>query len=477
MLYWLIVITITISSNLFALDVRDFGAAGNGTNDDTQAIQNAINACPAMGTLTFSPGNYSVRGLALKSQCTYAGSSQSTLTLSIPNGFIFDVSQRSDIHITSLVLDSHALGGGIIAQGYAPVQNLQIDNCDFRNVPAGATFPANKSIVSTWGIVNSIIQNNRFSQIAGGIWFTSIENLSLLSNSFVDVTQYDAIYIAPNPVSFPSGDNLRIAGNTGSNMARIAIELFRPDPPNGSLLTAPVIENNSFSNWTGSDGSGLSITHGDGAIIRGNRLNNTVGPTQNTGIEVIVANALVQDNDISGGFSQGITVVGTAAPAILGNRITNVTDTGIMLACDSGFGRCASRNSTISGNMIVNAQLIGIKLDNDWSLSLISRNTVTRTAGFWPQDASTLFSGIHQSPAPGPGVIDSNAIIQDSTTLPPGFWFVGIRINGSMPGSSVTNNVVRSLSATPFGTGLLDNTGSATFGWNILGNMNINTAN
>jgi hypothetical protein len=129
----------------------------------------------------------------------------------------------------------------------------------------------------------------------------------------------------------------------------------------------------------------------------------------------------------------------------------------------------------ISGNTIVNAQLIGIKLDNDWSESLISRNTVTRTAGFWPQDKTTLFSGIHQSFAPGPGTIDSNTIIQDATSAPAGFWFCGVRLNAPMPGS-LTSNVIRSLTATPFGSGLLDNTGTARTGWLIKGNMYVNTA-
>jgi parallel beta-helix repeat protein len=259
-------------------------------------------------------------------------------------------------------------------------------------------------------------------------------------------------------------------------MARIAIEIFRPDPSNGSTLNAPVIENNSFSNWTGGGGMGLSITHGDGAIIRGNRVTNATGPAQYTGIEVIVANAQVLDNNITGGFGFGVVVAGATAPNITGNRMTNMTDTGIILACDPGRGRCASRNSIISGNTIVNARLNGIKLDNDWSNSLISRNTVTRTAGFWPDDQSIFFAAVHQSPAPGPGVIDSNTTILDSTTWPWGFWFGGVRLNSSMPGSSITNNLVRSLTGTPLGSGILDNTGSATSGWKISGNTYINTA-
>jgi hypothetical protein len=464
---------IAFVSGMWAADVRSFGAVGNGMVDDTVAVQNAINACPQQGTVTFSPGNYLVSGLLLKANCTYTG--HAAITLSAANRFIFEISERANIHITGLVLDSNGLGGGIIAQGFAPAQNIQIDNCEFRNVSAAAIFPANLAIVSMWGIVDSTLQNNRFNNIAGGIWFTTVGNLGILNNSFVDVTEGDAIYIAPNPAGFPNGDNLRIIGNTGSNMARIAIELFRPDPTNGSVLNAPLIQNNSFSNWTGADGMGLSITHGDGAIISGNRISNVTGPSQTMGIEVIVARAQVTDNNVTGGFAEGIAVDGVPNTLIANNRISNVSDSGILLACDPGHNRCSGTSSIITGNTIVNAQFAGIKLDNDWSNSLVSRNTITRTAGFWPNDANSWFSGIHQSPAPGPGVIDSNAIIQDGTAWPYGFWFGGVRLNSSMPGSSVTNNVVRSLTSVPFGSGILDNTGFARTGWNIGGNININT--
>jgi parallel beta-helix repeat protein len=460
----------------WALDVREFGAVGDGIADDTQAIQNAVDACPYLGAVTFPDGNFSIRGIVLKGDCIYLGTGQTRLTLSAANTFLLDVSERSGIYITGLVLDGNGLGGGVIAQGYAPARMILIHNCEFRNVPPTAQFPANLSIVSTWGIIDSTLLGNRFENVAGGIWLTTVQNLSVTNNSFINVSQNDPIYIAPSPAPFPNGDNLQIVGNSGWNIGRIAIEIFRPDPTNGSVLTAPLIANNSFSHWTGVGGMGISITHGDGAIIQGNSIENSTGPTQDTGLEVIIANAHVRDNNINGGFSQGIAVVGTAAPSITGNVISNVTDTGIILGCDNGRDRCASRNSVISGNIITNARLIGIKLDNDWSGGLVSQNTVTRTAGLWAGDNRVNFSGIHQSPAPGPGIIDSNTIVQDSAIWPLGFWFSGIRLNSPMAGSSVTNNVIRSAALLPLGSGMIDNTGSASVGWIISGNSYINIA-
>jgi polygalacturonase len=83
---------IVSASGMWALDARSFGAAGNGISNDTAPVQNAINACPNGGTVTFSAGNYLVSGLFLKSNCTYAGSGNATVTLASANQFILDIS-------------------------------------------------------------------------------------------------------------------------------------------------------------------------------------------------------------------------------------------------------------------------------------------------------------------------------------------------------------------------------------------------
>ena len=53
-----------------ALDVRLFGAVGDGTHDDTAALQAAIAACPAGGTVILGPGQWASGPLFLKSGIT-----------------------------------------------------------------------------------------------------------------------------------------------------------------------------------------------------------------------------------------------------------------------------------------------------------------------------------------------------------------------------------------------------------------------
>ena len=59
-----------------AVNVRDFGAIGDGKTDDTMAVQTAINCLPRGGRLYFPKGTYLVAPLCLKSH----------ITLDIPEG-------------------------------------------------------------------------------------------------------------------------------------------------------------------------------------------------------------------------------------------------------------------------------------------------------------------------------------------------------------------------------------------------------
>ncbi len=59
-----------------AINVRDFGAVGDGKADDTTAVQTAINCLPRGGRLYFPKGTYTVAPLCLKSH----------ITLDIPEG-------------------------------------------------------------------------------------------------------------------------------------------------------------------------------------------------------------------------------------------------------------------------------------------------------------------------------------------------------------------------------------------------------
>ena len=63
-------ITFATAQESGCIDVRSFGAVGDGVCDDTAAIQGAIFACPKKGRVAVPAGTYFVRPLVLKSHMT-----------------------------------------------------------------------------------------------------------------------------------------------------------------------------------------------------------------------------------------------------------------------------------------------------------------------------------------------------------------------------------------------------------------------
>ncbi|MDQ1470413.1 MAG: hypothetical protein QOJ99_1893 [Bryobacterales bacterium] len=444
--------------------------------DRTRDLQHAIDQCPRNGSVVFAPGTYQVSTLQLKPGCTYRGESgKSILRLTAKNRFIFDLSERSDIRIEGLVFDANRLGGALLAALNAPVRNIHVENCTFRNVVSASVYPANIAVFSSWAIIDSAFLNNSFVNVAGGITVSTVQNLTISGNTFTDVTQSDAIFIAPNAVPFRSGEHIIISNNSGTGLAKMGIEIFLPHPPNGSQMIAPVVENNTFSTFTATnnEGMGLSITHGDGALVRNNKIDNTNGTRQENGIgiEVIVRNAQVTKNTITKGFGFGMALQGTSGNTLSFNNITGMWKDGIVFSCDNGRNRCDSSGSRLESNVIDNARLYGIRVDNNWANTAIVSNTINRAGGYWPDDATLTFTGIKMCPAKQPVTVRSNIITQTSKTPPHGFVFRGIELNPEIPGATVADNVIRSLSPVPLGEGLSGQPGA---GWILDRNQFVN---
>jgi len=86
-----VVPTVTATATGTQVSVLSYGATGNGTTDDTEAIQAAINACPVGGTVLFPAGTYIVSvgrdaWINVKSNITLLGASNTTATIKIRNG-------------------------------------------------------------------------------------------------------------------------------------------------------------------------------------------------------------------------------------------------------------------------------------------------------------------------------------------------------------------------------------------------------
>ncbi len=92
----------------FTLNVRRFGAVGDGVHDDTPAIQAAINCCPKDGRVLIPAGNYAVLPIFLKSHVRIEIQKGATLLLStdrtrfpILPGMIQSTDETSDLNLGS----------------------------------------------------------------------------------------------------------------------------------------------------------------------------------------------------------------------------------------------------------------------------------------------------------------------------------------------------------------------------------------
>lgn len=129
-----------------ALDARAFGARGDGVSDDTRALQAAIDALPAGGTLVMDPGNYVVdpeRSLRLRSRTRLSMSPGTRLVAranAAPRAYVLLIEGVHDVQVSGgrIVGDrDHHLssegewGHGIMVRGAEQVllRDLHITKC------------------------------------------------------------------------------------------------------------------------------------------------------------------------------------------------------------------------------------------------------------------------------------------------------------------------------------------------------------
>lgn len=129
-----------------ALDARAFGARGDGVSDDTRALQAAIDALPAGGTLVLGPGNYVIdpeRSVRLRSRTRLSMSPGTRLVAranAAPRAYVLLIEGVRDVQVSGgrIVGDrNHHLSGegewghGIMVRGAEQVllRDLHITQC------------------------------------------------------------------------------------------------------------------------------------------------------------------------------------------------------------------------------------------------------------------------------------------------------------------------------------------------------------
>ncbi|WP_370949190.1 glycosyl hydrolase family 28-related protein [Amycolatopsis sp. cg5] len=342
-------------------NVKDFGARGDGTTDDTAGITAAVKAAVAGGTVYFPPGDFRVRGEVLiqtanivvrgagwASRLTQIDTGKATLRFASVNG----VAVR-DLSFTGHGSE-HVAGDGNVA--YNGVAAVRFDGC-----------------------TNVAVTGCRIDRHAGGgiRWTGSLRGALFAENTITGIGgDPGPIRRSDNNNDFAigqwmctAGDDIVIRGNT------ISGHCFGIGCGRGTGL---VISGNVIHDIPGQHGMYLSAP--GSAQLAGNVIRNVALNCVNVQIaksaEVDVASLVVDGNvlhDATSGIvlntAQGITKAGFQQPVVTGNSVRAMSQYGIAVDRTS--------NGSIIGNTVSATGAYGLLL-NGFS-GTVRDNTVMNT--------------------------------------------------------------------------------------------------
>lgn len=380
------------------VNVKAYGATGDGTTDDTTAVQSAINA--ALGPVFFPPGTYKLTtSLTLPAGTTLRGSGIQSKIKQSTNTYALRATSVNNITIDGLWVEGFGTAS-TIDQGAIHISGgtgHKVTNCRISNhgtclwiitatdvLVSGNeidTFRRYGAVLSTssyWRVVNNRIHGSDEAGAGNAYCISASSNLAITqpqngcliaNNQLYDVPAWDAIMTHET-------NDLTISNNWINNV-RTGIDV---GPNGGSTINTRLVIS--------------------GNVIKGTSTN-TWGatPATNAGISLIGdATYPVREVTISGnqveGFNKfaattgsgGVLLVNVRNIAVTGNQIRDLSNVG---GSNQGGITMAGtvRGVTISGNQITDTGLVGVSFYN------ISRGQgINVTGNTFRKDVSTTMA-------------------------------------------------------------------------------------
>jgi uncharacterized secreted repeat protein (TIGR03808 family) len=377
------------------LDAAQFGVRPNAADDQSAALQRAIDQAAASRTpLALVPGIYRASELNLPTGIAIFGVRGATKLVLSRGASLLSARAADTVTLSGLVLDGGALRGGNAALvDLTAVRGLRITDCD---------------ILRAGGIALKL------TEVEGRITGNSI-----LDSGEVGLHSVDARGLTI------SGNTVRGAGNGG-------IHVWRSQKgEDGTLVADNRIEDiRAVAGGSGQNGNAINVYRAGGVIVRGNHIRNAaftaVRGNAASNIQ-IVANAcsmlgevaIYSEFDFQGAVISGNTIddaalgvsitnfkEGGRLSVVQGNLIRNITrrrPAGTDPNDGWGIGIGVEADTAVTGNVIENAAMCGISAG--WGEHLrdvaITGNVIRQAP-----------AGIAVSVAPGAGaaVIANNQI-------------------------------------------------------------------
>jgi hypothetical protein len=274
------------------VNVRDFGATGDGTTDDRSAIQQAINA--ASGTVYVPPGTYACSGeITLKPQLTILGAGYLNSIIKFTGatrGFVYAPVQLTEAQIRLSGLRIMGTVASALELVYVKnATNLYFDQLNIRDTSRVCLYAEQchvtfmnqlrienaslygihlKSTANVWSILGCDFQGNAISSVAalyieacgfGGVRDSNFEGSTAVAHA-IRLNAAADVEIAANFMEFYSDSAIDFRGGA-SNRIRIALNHIHSSQVAGlvdassSMLTHEglIVEQNRFNGVNGSN--------------------------------------------------------------------------------------------------------------------------------------------------------------------------------------------------------------------------------
>ncbi|MDP4085830.1 MAG: glycosyl hydrolase family 28-related protein [Bacillota bacterium] len=364
------------------LNVKDYGALGDGITDDTASIQNALNFASQQGIpLLFPQGTYNVKQLFVPSNSSVVG--QGAIIKAAADSYSLFVVKGDHVSISGLTLEgSNRTYVGISV--LANVTDVKISNTTIQNISQSLNNPYPTHIPSGIRIyegtkqivVDGVTIKNVYSKykwvtgappIARGILITPNNDVNSPSEVVVENSTIDGVGPKDDGDGicvqlFKTKVNVQILNNTFLHTQKRAIKIqspgalirgnkmvnsynrnnfyqYSPDPKWYDMWSAisvyandVTVENNQITG-IGNYGAAVDIAGGNNVLIKGNSIENGIHSNYKKGNLIVVSKDF--NNNIN--FSN-ITITG--------NLVKNGND-GIVISAKV-------KNLSVYGNKAIN---------------------------------------------------------------------------------------------------------------------------
>ena len=361
-----------------------FGATGDGTTDDTAAIQQAIDEAAPGAVVFFPPGTYLVGSagasiLTGRSGVTLAGAGSTASALRVaPSSAatrVLNLSRASDSGVRDLGFEADG-NTNVLSAVYASVlrgqENIWVRGCRFADFMPGRT-STTYAAVYTWTSDGVHVLDSVFTGCGRAVTLDQPDGPCEVSGNRITADgTVMATGILVRRSSGVSTGAVLVSGNTvsgarndpsGAGAEGHGIAVYR-------CQDVRVVDNHSSSS-----GRGVLVSNqAFGALVQGN----TCVDNQDVGIRV-EPEITAQDTTVgSNGASRGITIIG--------NTCRDNRAIGTPGGANSGSGIAISyaAGSTVSGNVIRNNTGDGIVCDS--SRVTIVGNVISNNWTGWTSD-------------------------------------------------------------------------------------------